>query len=211
LSTIEEEDEETSESGHLGVLHPSASYRGWLSLTGAGSDGLQIPVVETEEDLTDHFNDIDAFLTRYAEEDLQVEPPDVRIEQLAVSPTYHYTSVGADDTELNCPHDVDEDGNQYVEMLFPDYFAKLILNSPPAAGTCARLRVYVAGNKKAVVERDTDLLTQDEFRRHAPEVAASTLEELNIWVNHQCFQRRPRQGARNILDVRWVAKWKWIK
>ena len=44
-------------------------------------------------------------------------------------------------------------------MLFPDYNAKLILNEEPPAGTCARLRVYVAGPgvKTAIIQTDTDI------------------------------------------------------
>ena len=37
------------------------------------------------------------------------------------------------------------------------------------------------------------------------------LEELTIWIEHKCFERVPRKGATNILDVRWVGKWKRIK
>ena len=36
-------------------------------------------------------------------------------------------------------------------------------------------------------------------------------EELHIWAQHGLFERRPRAGAKNIMDVRWVGKWKWIK
>ena len=32
-----------------------------------------------------------------------------------------------------------------------------------------------------------------------------------IWIAHKCFSRRPRKGAKNILDIRWVGKWKKIK
>ena len=42
-------------------------------------------------------------------------------------------------------------------------------------------------------------------------MAAAVLEELKVWIDHQCFTRRPRAGARNILDCRWVGKWKWTR
>ena len=103
--------------------------------------------------------------------------------------------------------------NPYVDLLFPDEYAKLLVDAPPAQGGCERLRVYLSaqGPKKAIVDRDTDLLTPEEYQRHAKEVAAAVLEELKIWIAHECFTRRPRRGARNILDVRWVGKWKWVK
>ena len=96
-------------------------------------------------------------------------------------------------------------------MLFPNEHAKLICNSPPPSGSCARLRVHLAKNKKAVIDTDVDLLTSNEYRIHAKAVASAMLEELKIWIQHECFTRRARKGARNILDVRWDGKWKKVK
>ena len=123
----------------------------------------------------------------------------------------HYVSFAADPSVLNAVEEIDDQGNYFVEMLFSDSAAKLILDCPPPDGYCARLRVYVANLKKAVVDRDTDLLTSDEYRNFAREVAAAILEELMVWIGHECFTRRPRRGARNILDVKWVGKWKRTK
>ena len=71
--------------------------------------------------------------------------------------------------------------------------------------------MYAAGPKKAVIDRDTDLLTKDEFAQHHAEVAAAIKEELQIWIDHKCFVRHPRAKAKNIIDVRWVGKWKKTK
>ena len=68
-------------------------------------------------------------------------------------------------------------------------------------------RIYLA-NKKAVIERDTDLLTPDELEKHREEVVAATVAELRTWHKHGCFSRRPRRTARNIVDCKWVIKWK---
>ena len=35
------------------------------------------------------------------------------------------------------------------------------------------------------------------------------LKELQTWEKLKCFSRRPREGARNIIDVRWVIKYKY--
>eukprot|EP00974_Lingulodinium_polyedra_P095761 9282065-Lingulodinium_polyedra.AAC.1 len=35
------------------------------------------------------------------------------------------------------------------------------------------------------------------------------LKELQTWAKLKCFSRRPRQGARNVIDVCWVNKFKW--
>ena len=74
------------------------------------------------------------------------------------------------------------------------------------------LRSYVASDcRTKVVERSDDLLTKDDYQRYPREVAAATLEELETWIHHKCFTRKPRKGARNVLDVRWVARWKYRK
>ena len=54
---------------------------------------------------------------------------------------YHYLAVCADDTGLNTATERDDEGNEYVEMLFPYEYAKLILDAPPPEESCARLRV----------------------------------------------------------------------
>ena len=36
-------------------------------------------------------------------------------------------------------------------------------------------------------------------------------KELLTWVKYECFARLPGHSARNIIDTRWVLKWKWIK
>eukprot|EP00974_Lingulodinium_polyedra_P088040 8537932-Lingulodinium_polyedra.AAC.1 len=35
------------------------------------------------------------------------------------------------------------------------------------------------------------------------------LKELQTWAKLKCFSRRPRQGTQNVIDVRWVDKFKW--
>jgi hypothetical protein len=133
-------------------------------------------------------------------------------ERVHVCPGFHYLATHSCLDELDRPNEQDIHGNYFVDMLFPGDAAKLILDQPPPPQSCARLRVFLAGHsKKAVIETDTDLLTPEEYRKHAREVAAAMHEELRIWIQHQCFTRRPRKGARNILDVRWVGKWKKVK
>ena len=59
-----------------------------------------------------------------------------------------------------------------------------------------------------MVERDTDLLTREELYLHKDEVAAAILAELKTWVKFNCFCRRRKVTARNVVDCRWVIKWK---
>ena len=107
--------------------------------------------------------------------------------------------------------DTDDHGS-YVEILVPGDMAKLFFDSEPPKGMCGRVRFYLAGPKKNVIERDTDLLTAEEFRTHKAEVASAVKEEFMTWIEHKVFGRLARSKAsRNILDCRWVGKWKWTK
>ena len=126
------------------------------------------------------------------------------------TPALHFHAAGADPSALYQP-DEDAEGNKYVEILCPDDAAKLLMDKAPPAGTCARLRCYLSGVKKAVIDRDTDLLTASEYTENAALVRAAVHEELKTWVAHECFSRKPRKHATNIIDVKWVGKWKHVK
>ena len=78
-------------------------------------------------------------------------------ERITVQEGLHYFTAGADDSNSNQPNETDNDGNTFVELLFPGETSKLILDSAPPSGACARMRVYTAGVKKAVISTDTDV------------------------------------------------------
>ena len=88
------------------------------------------------------------------------------------TPALHFLAAGADMNELHQP-EADEAGHQYVEILCPGDAAKLLMDVEPASGTCARLRCYLSGVKKAVIDRDTDLVTPQEYRDNASLVRAA--------------------------------------
>ena len=75
-------------------------------------------------------------------------------------------------------------------------------------GECLVFKINNSKKKKMVIERDTDLLTPEEVLKHDKEVMASIVDELKTWLKFGCFSRKPRQQARNIVDCKWVIKWK---
>ena len=81
----------------------------------------------------------------------------------------------------------------------------------PLDGEVAVVRSFASGVRKAVIERDTDLLTHDEAKQHHDLVVQAMYDELCLWHRYGCFSRRPRKGARNVIDTRWVLKWKWVE
>ena len=66
----------------------------------------------------------------------------------------------------------------------------------------------VKETKKAVVKRDDSLVTKEELLQHGPEVEAAIQKGFETWVKHECISREPRAGVKNIINVRWVYKWK---
>ena len=84
-----------------------------------------------------------------------------------------------------------------------------LFNQPtPQAGEVLVLKISQA-QKKTVIERDTDLLTKQELRIHKDAVKMAMLRELKTWAGLKCFSRKLRRHAKNIVDSRWVYKWKW--
>ena len=63
--------------------------------------------------------------------------------------------------------------------------------------------------RQTVVKRDDDILTPTQMKTDWREVQEAMLKELQTWAQLKCFSRRPRIGAKNVIDVRWVIKYKW--
>ena len=98
-----------------------------------------------------------------------------------------------------------------VEIHYSGDAAKLVYDRPraPRENEVLVQEIYLSGARRTVVQRDDDILTAEELRIHAKEVAASMLSELKTWAKLKCFSRRKRAGAKNIIDCRWVIKWKY--
>ena len=88
---------------------------------------------------------------------------------------------------------------------------KFNLDHPIPGARRARLRVHVAGSKKAAIDGGADIPRPDECTECAAAVAAAVLEEPQVRVDRKCFKRRLRAGAGNILGRRWVGRWKWTR
>ncbi|CAK0800860.1 unnamed protein product [Prorocentrum cordatum] len=80
----------------------------------------------------------------------------------------------------------------------------------PGAGEIYVLRVYNTGKREIVVEREMNVLTLEEARAHEVEVRQAMKDELQRWAELKAFQRFPKDQATNIIDSRWVLKWKEI-
>jgi len=69
--------------------------------------------------------------------------------------------------------------------------------------------VETNATRRAVVQRDDDVLTPEQVNENWAEVEQAMQKELQTWAKLKCFSRKPRKDARNIIDTRWVLKFKW--
>ncbi len=101
------------------------------------------------------------------------------------------------------------DDNEYVEFAVYPPMTNTIPDLPVLEPD--DIVVFKVGRKdvrREVVKRDDDTLTTEQVQSHWGEVQAAMLKELQTWSDHKCFSRRPREGARNVIDTRWVIKFK---
>ena len=70
------------------------------------------------------------------------------------------------------------------------------------------LRLYPSGHKKTVVERENNILTLEEAQLHGKLAEQAMLDEMTRWHTLGAFQRMDRRLASNVIDARWVLKWK---
>ena len=67
---------------------------------------------------------------------------------------------------------------------------------------------YPTGVKRTVVEREQNIRSLSEAKAREKECNKAMLDELTRWLNLGAFERMPRQQATNVIDARWVLKWK---
>ena len=80
---------------------------------------------------------------------------------------------------------------------------------------CRQNEVYVVqyhnvGTPEVVVEREMNVLTLQEARSEEPKVRQAIRDELKRWIDLGGVERMDKSKATNVLDSRWVLKWKII-
>ena len=110
-----------------------------------------------------------------------------------------------------------EQHDDYVELYFDGPAYKLAYQGneesiiTPSEGE-QLVTIYASkhkpGQKRVVVDREDSTLSTQEVHSHWPEAAAAIQKELETWEKLNCFSRKLRTNARNVIDIRWVHKWK---
>jgi hypothetical protein len=134
-------------------------------------------------------------------------------------PSYYHLMAANVRAGLPTKHALDAE-EETVELYYEGPMYKLLALDPedrvvPGQDEILMENIYKSSSKhknkaakKAVVERKDHDLSKEEQTKHWPEVAASMKKELATWVELKCISRKSRSTARNIIDCRWVVKWK---
>ena len=109
---------------------------------------------------------------------------------------------------------VDYGENWLVEWAVSDelrhWFVKDAGSRPLEADEVYVIRVFASGQQQVVIEREMNVLTLAEAMKHENEVKEAIYDELKRWTDLKGFVRYPRSQAKNIIDSRWVLKWKLV-
>ena len=174
-------------------------------------ENRKIPLLPIEKDISNlPDDDIDVFC-------------DVSKSHLAEAVTTQLSyNVIAANVRANLPRDYMLDAQDDFEIYYEGDMHKLLQQEDtpmvtPKPGEYLVEHVYKSSSKhknkakkKPVVDRaDSDLTAADQAA-HWPEVAAAMKNELATWIEYACISRKKRSDptCRNIIDCRWVVKWK---
>ena len=169
---------------------------------------------EQSERVSDYLHHTDLELQRMLDEipdhPFLIPAPGEAVVQDECDDRLPLTLLSAATDELIQPPPLELNRDSHVELaVYPPETNLLDLTTRPQADEMVLLQMGVNKVRQTVVKRDDDVLTPAELQEHRQEVRQAMLKELQTWNKLKCFSRRPRRGARNIIDVRWVHKFKW--
>ncbi len=72
------------------------------------------------------------------------------------------------------------------------------------------VRIYMNGQKQTAVDREQNILNSEEAQQHEKACTQSMYDEIMRWHTLGAFKRMPRKLATNVIDARWVLKWKLV-
>ena len=108
------------------------------------------------------------------------------------------------------PQEPPDDREERVHQELPGHFGKLneeVVEVLPEDQTYAVSGDCLQHKKQVIITMNSDLLTPAEAKQHQGMVQQAMQVELATW-HKQCFEKRLRRKARNIINSRWVLKGK---
>ena len=194
---------------------PEGTERDDSTTTDRHNDNDSNAATDIDDDLLTLFSDFDTDSIRSEILDAMSDVESCKVEASSDLAEQDFADlVGVCLPELSGEHLLEELGDETLEdkvyLEFPAPFSKLIDGVTEALpiGQAYAITADALSRKKQVVSTDSDLLTPAEVSQHKADVLKAMQLELATWHKHKCFERRLRRKARNIIDCRWVLKWK---
>lgn len=107
------------------------------------------------------------------------------------------------------PPDASEDA---AELVFTHMSSRYVHNSPKIAVDHELSFQYDKNAQPvSVIQRVNNILSRSEALEHSEECKVAMIKELQRWCKHRAWRRRPRKESHNVLQSRWVLKWKKMK
>ena len=147
------------------------------------------------DDLHDLFAEHQGFLA-------ETEACDVRIGNEPPDPCHFAGLAPLEDVR---PPAVDE---IYLELLVLQPLCRWTMPAAHDPSCHLAVRFYPSGQVQLLIEKELNILTAEEARAHREECWRAMLDELKRWVALGALERASRGTATNLIDARWVLKWK---
>jgi len=98
----------------------------------------------------------------------------------------------------------------FVEVGFEGLMARTHFGVPRQATIDETVVTYLSSDyqESSVIVKEFDALTPEELRTHANAVGDVKRKEIADLHSLGCFGRCKRRDARNLVDTRWVIRWK---
>ena len=110
---------------------------------------------------------------------------------------------------LVVPHD---ETDEPAELVFTHQTSQYLDKSPKLADDHEISFQYNNDEPPvAVIQRVNNLITRDEALKHSHECKTAMIKELERWCKHKAWVRKSRKDCHNVLQSRWVLKWKNMK
>ena len=138
------------------------------------------------------------------------EPPDAKHEvfhsdlEYSARDSKDMTLLSSTRVELG----IEKDFEYYIQNFFDEQFGEDVKHH--VAEYLSYPTYAQDETQEQLIQKEYNILSLDEARQHSEKCELAMFEELKRWFDLGAFERQRRTAARNVLDARWVLKWKLV-
>ena len=99
-----------------------------------------------------------------------------------------------------------------MELEFPSHLAHLVADSNvlPCLPHQKLIAYFGDGDDPdlKIIDKEADEVTKEERKKHWKEIEAAMTTEIHSWASLGTFRPQLRKEISNVIDARWVIRWK---